>query len=149
VYWGFRSAAIIGNPFSLFGTDNFRDRQLTKEELEIPEDICVFPRVFKTFAPAIVPKVIFRYDGRYSKTLQLKGGVGKPLTTPLPDYVTISTFSSIRQKGLRLSGERPSLVHQAALGVRKVSPINIYTGKGIVIEGEVISRKAGKEKTSI
>ena len=144
-----RSAYSVENKSFLFGADYFREQQLTEEEEEIFEGIYVFPRVFKTFAPAIVPKMIFRYDGRYSKILQLKGGVGKPLTTPLPDHITVSTFAFIRQKGLRLSGENPAFVHQAALGVRKVSPLNIYTGKGIIIEGEVIIRKAGKEKTSI
>jgi hypothetical protein len=151
VYWRTRFLFQERDFFGWFFFKEFyRYRLLTEEEKELSKDtFCTFPKVLKTPHKAILPKTIRRYDGCFSRILQLKGGVGKPLTTPLPEFVSFSTFSSPRKKGLRLSGERPSFVHQAALKVRRVSPINIYTGKGLTIEGETVIRKTGKEKTSI
>jgi hypothetical protein len=159
VYWDYRKWSLVaisaedncGNGMLfVFAQDCYRERLLTKDEEKIRDaDVYTFSKLLKSFAPAILKETITRYDGRFARVLQLKGGVGKPLTTPLPDYVSVATFSSARKKGVRLSGEKASLVHRAAVGVRQASPINIYTGKGIIIEGEMVIRKTGKEKTSI
>ena len=75
------------------------------------------------------------------KGLQMQVGFSHPV---LLDPLASNTLKAESQTRLVVSGPDKESVGEQAARIRKIKPPNVYTGKGIKYETEVIRRKAGK-----
>ena len=75
------------------------------------------------------------------KKLILQVGFSHPVEVVSPETVQ---FEVIDNTKIKVSGIDKQLVGQIAAGIRKIKPPEVYKGKGIRYEGEVVRKKAGK-----
>jgi large subunit ribosomal protein L6 len=75
------------------------------------------------------------------KSVTMQVGFSHPVVV---DPAGSNSLRAESQTRLVVSGPDKELVGQQAAHIRKVRPPNVYTGKGIKYETEVIRRKAGK-----
>ena len=106
---------------------------------------------------SLINNMVIGVSDGYEKTLDLVGvgyrvaqtGNGITLSVMLshqveinpPDGITIEVEGNNR---IRVRGIDKQAVGQLAAEIRKVSPPNVYTGKGIRYSNEVVHLKAGK-----
>jgi large subunit ribosomal protein L6 len=75
------------------------------------------------------------------KNLTLHMGFSHPVHLVTPSNVIVTLDSPAR---IIISGIEKNSVGEFAAKIRSIRPPEPYKGKGILYEGEVISRKAGK-----
>jgi large subunit ribosomal protein L6 len=77
------------------------------------------------------------------KTLTLNVGYSLPVKIDFPAGITIEVPKE-KNSSVIVSGIDKELVGNTAARIRDVRPPEVYKGKGIRYEGEVVRRKAGK-----
>ena len=75
------------------------------------------------------------------KTLNLTLGFSHPVNYEIPEGIDVSTPS---QTEVTIAGIDKQKVGQVAAELRAIRPPEPYKGKGVLLEGEQILRKAGK-----
>lgn len=73
--------------------------------------------------------------------LTLQIGFCHPVNMPIPEGLEVKVPNPTR---VEITGADKQLVGQFAANVRGVRPPEVYKGKGIKYQGEIIRRKAGK-----
>jgi len=82
------------------------------------------------------------YTAKFEKNkLILEVGFAHPVEMKPPEGVLVKTPTT---QIIEISGADKQKVGQFAAEVRKIRPPNVYTGKGIKYDGEIVRRKAGK-----
>lgn len=97
--------------------------------------------VSETFTKVLVAEGIGYKFQVQQKKLVLSMGYSHPIEFTIPDDLKIETASPTR---LKISGIDKERVGFFASKVREIRPPEPYKGKGILYEGEIILRKAGK-----
>jgi len=75
------------------------------------------------------------------KTLSIRAGYSHPVEVVIPDNLTVECPDATH---IIVSGIDKQAVGQMAADIRKFRKPEPYKGKGILYEGEVVRRKAGK-----
>ena len=75
------------------------------------------------------------------QTLNMNLGFSHPIEFPLPDMITAKVTANTQ---VTLESCDKQLLGEICARVRRLRPPEPYKGKGILFEGEVIRRKAGK-----
>lgn len=75
------------------------------------------------------------------KKLTLQVGFSHPVEVSSPETVQFEVYDNTK---IKVSGIDKQLVGQIAAGIRKIKPPEVYKGKGIRYEGEMVRKKAGK-----
>lgn len=83
--------------------------------------------------------------GIQGKKLLLEIGFSHPVTLPIPDDIAIQVENNTT---IIVSGINKQRVGQVAANIRSAKKPEPYKGKGIMYEGEIIRRKAGKQAAS-
>jgi len=74
-------------------------------------------------------------------TINLSLGYSHPVNVEAPQGITITVEANTK---VTVSGSNKQLVGDVAAAIRSKRPPEVYKGKGVRYEGEVIRRKAGK-----
>jgi large subunit ribosomal protein L6 len=74
-------------------------------------------------------------------TINLLLGYSHPVNVEAPQGITITVEANTK---VTVSGSNKQLVGDVAAAIRSKRPPEVYKGKGVRYEGEVIRRKAGK-----
>lgn len=106
---------------------------------------------------ALVANMVEGVTNGFSKTLELVGtgyrvaasgngitlnlGLSHPVEFTAPEGVTLTVEGNNK---IHLKGIDKTLVGQAAANIRKTRPPEVYKGKGIRYQGEIVRKKAGK-----
>jgi large subunit ribosomal protein L6 len=83
--------------------------------------------------------------GIQGNKLLLEIGFSHPVILPIPSDITIQVENN---NTITVSGIDKQRVGQIAANIRSVKKPEPYKGKGIMYEGEIIRRKAGKQAAS-
>jgi large subunit ribosomal protein L6 len=75
------------------------------------------------------------------RNLILNVGYSKPVEIPAPDGIQLAVENNTN---VIISGYDKEIVGNTAARIRDVRPPEVYKGKGIRYQGEVVRRKAGK-----
>lgn len=114
-------------------------------------------RALHGLSRALVANLIEGVTKGYSKTLELVGtgyrvsatgnsitlnlGLSHPVSFTAPEGVTLTIEGNNK---IHIKGINKELVGQTAANIRAARPPEVYKGKGVRYEGEVVRRKAGK-----